>query len=335
MTKALSLYESRGEIQPRFGWEEMRQMAETVAKSRLFPMDANQILTLMMLSESEGIHPMRAMMTYDLIPGRPPSLKASVMLGRFQDAGGVVEWVETTNEVAEAIFSHPKSCPAGVRVRYTIDDAKMAALAGKDNWRKNPSDMLVARVITRGIRRALPGVIIGLYDADELPELVAPVSAEGTAHAKLVDKLKARREKPTNGHAAPSPQPEPAPEAEPDPEPDRSRLAQTEPATEWGQWVAEQVEACNVELRKYPVDGKMIRLHPRQLTNHLVKAGIGCGFIVEDFVLIDGKRSPKHCAIALGEAWKDDPSWFMGEVGKYLVEYIEAAAAKCRAINPE
>src|SRR5690606_39073208 len=58
---------------------------------------------------------------------------------------------------------------------YTIDQAKTAGLAGKDNWRKNPGDMLVARATTRAIKRHAPAVLLGLLVGDEA-EQVDPVS---------------------------------------------------------------------------------------------------------------------------------------------------------------
>ena len=53
---------------------------------------------------------------------------------------------------------------------FTIDEAKTAGLAGKDNWKKYPSDMLFARAISRGARRFTPGVFGGapVYTPDEL-----------------------------------------------------------------------------------------------------------------------------------------------------------------------
>lgn len=44
---------------------------------------------------------------------------------------------------------------------YTMEEAKTAGLAYKDNWKKNPSDMLFARALTRGARRFAPDAIGG------------------------------------------------------------------------------------------------------------------------------------------------------------------------------
>ena len=186
-----------------------------------------------------------------------------------------------------------------------------------------------------------------MYDVDELPDTVLAESKEGTQRARLMDRLKARHErseavlaaheKTTNGHAQPSeavepvivhPPPAEAATAAVEPEP-------REPSTEWGQWVTDAVEAANLELRKYPVDAKVVRIHARQLTNHLVKIGVNQGRIVEDFIAPNGKRDVKRCAAALGEMWIDDVSWFMAQAGIYLNDYIQAAAAKTTAVVSE
>ena len=59
---------------------------------------------------------------------------------------------------------------------YTIDEAKQAGLAGKDNWKKHPTDMMVARATTRAIKWFCPEALIGgAITADELDDVVSDV----------------------------------------------------------------------------------------------------------------------------------------------------------------
>jgi len=46
-------------------------------------------------------------------------------------------------------------------VTYSMEDAKTAGLAGKDNWKKNPEDMLVARATSRAVRRYCSDALVG------------------------------------------------------------------------------------------------------------------------------------------------------------------------------
>ena len=54
-----------------FAVPDMQTMAASVAKSRLFGLDEAQAFTLMLLAQSEGIHPVKAVQRYHVIQGRP------------------------------------------------------------------------------------------------------------------------------------------------------------------------------------------------------------------------------------------------------------------------
>lgn len=73
-----------------------------------------------------------------------------------QDTEMYLQWYEDDNEVGVAGF--------------TIQEAKDAGLAHKDNWKKYTSDMLFARAISRGARRFAPGIFGGspVYTPDEM-----------------------------------------------------------------------------------------------------------------------------------------------------------------------
>ncbi len=311
----------RTEIQPRYGWDEIRQLADETAKSGLFKMSAPQILVLMMIAESEGVHPIRALLMYDIIDGKP-ALKAVTMAAKFQQAGGIVEWHETTTEAASATFTHPSSCPAGIRVRYTIDDAKLAGLTGKDNWRKDPGSMLVARCISRGVRRCLPGVIMGIYEPDEIPE--APTAVEQSSRAKLVDTLKTRRERPlvdvvdAHGEVIEPPTPQ---ELVSEPKP---------AATPKTEWIAGELDEWNIDREKmaehHPeLGGLAKKVTPMQVVNHLVKVSVGTD---QSSLATAGKRDPAKVVAFMAELWTTDQEWIEEETRSYLAEIIAKATTK-------
>ena len=88
-------------------FEEMKGMADAIAKSKLFGMQTpEQVLALMAIAQAEGLHPAMAARDYHIIQGRP-ALKADAMLARFQNAGGKVDWKSYTDEKVTGIFSHP------------------------------------------------------------------------------------------------------------------------------------------------------------------------------------------------------------------------------------
>lgn len=159
-----------------FPYAEIQLMAETVCKSGLFGIrNIDQAMGLMMLCQAEGLHPMRAVAEYDIIQGKS-SLKAQAMLSRFQAAGGKIEWLQRTNEVCEAKFTHPNG--GEITIKWTMEDARRAKLStGKDNWQKYPRQMLSARVISEGVRATYPSVLLGHYTPEEVQdfEKISPI----------------------------------------------------------------------------------------------------------------------------------------------------------------
>lgn len=144
---------------------EIRTMAKSAAASKLFSAKAEeQVFTLMLVAQAENIHPMKALMAYDIINGQP-ALKASEALARYMDAGGKIKWIKSDETSAKAEFTHPSS--GSFEYEYTVKDATDAGLINKDNWKKNLKAMLRARCTSAGIRMSYPRCLNNMYTADE------------------------------------------------------------------------------------------------------------------------------------------------------------------------
>ena len=149
---------------------EMDRMADAIARSGLFGMKTkDQALALMIVAQSENRHPGSVAAEYHIIQGRP-ALKADAMLARFQQAGGVVEWVDYTEAKVSAKFSHSVNSPTPVLIEWTFAQATKAGLTGKDNWKNYPRQMLRARVVSEGVRTVYPAVCIGVYTPEEVQD---------------------------------------------------------------------------------------------------------------------------------------------------------------------
>ena len=156
---------------------EMQQMAEAIASSGLFgikrPVEA---MALMIVAQAEGRHPGSVAAEYHIIQGRP-ALKADAMLARFQQAGGRVAWADYTDTSVSAVFTHDAG--GSVKIEWTMDRAKKAGLASKDNWTKWPRQMLRARVISEGVRTCFPAVCVGVYTPEEVSDFDPPAARRG------------------------------------------------------------------------------------------------------------------------------------------------------------
>jgi len=174
-----------------FSFVEVQQMAQAIVQGGLFPhlKTPQAAISLMLLCQAEGLHPMQAIQRYHIVQGRPV-MRADAMQAAFQKAGGKVEWIERTPTRAAAIFSHPQG--GELEVEWTIEQATKANLTGKDVWRQHPRQMLSARVIGEGVRALYPGVCMGLYTPEEA-ENMPPVkpSAVGRPSAFLPEEVPA------------------------------------------------------------------------------------------------------------------------------------------------
>ena len=148
--------------------DHVRVMAKSASASKLFSAKAEeQVFTLMLIAQAENIHPMKALMAYDIIQGQP-ALKASEALARFMDCGGKIKWIKSDSESAKAEFTHPSS--GSFEYEYTVQDATEAGLINKDNWKKNLKAMLRARCTSAGIRMSYPRCLNNMYTADEVQD---------------------------------------------------------------------------------------------------------------------------------------------------------------------
>ena len=174
---------------------DLEKMARAVAASGLFPglRTVEQAITLCLLAEADGQHPVTGARDYHIISGRP-ALKADAMLARFQTAGGKVEWHEYSDHRVAARFSHPAG--GTVDIDWTLERAATAGLKS-ETWKKYPRALLRARVCSEGIRAVCPGVLQGMYTPEEVTDMVEsnppPPPAVDTVALSSQDRLTAMK----------------------------------------------------------------------------------------------------------------------------------------------
>lgn len=162
---------------------DLEKMAAAMAKSGLFGVkNSDQALALMLVAQAQGISPATACVDFDIINGKP-AMTARAMLARFQQAGGVIKWIEYTEDACEAEFSHTQ-CPTPIKIRWTMKDAVRAGIAGKDNYKKYPRQMLSSRVMSEGVDRCYPAASGGFYPPEVVQDFgrekdITPMSGAG------------------------------------------------------------------------------------------------------------------------------------------------------------
>jgi len=181
-------------ITPR-NYEDVSRLAMAVAKSGLYNVRGPDDAFVRIVTGIElGIGPMQALRTISVVSGKPV-MDASLIAALCMRHTECEHWrvVETTDARCTIETKHTRN---GVtRLTYTIEQAKLAGLTGKDNWKHYPSAMLRAPCTSALARIAYHDVVSGFYVPDEMgapeprqsqPELVVDAEPEPQRAAPYV-----------------------------------------------------------------------------------------------------------------------------------------------------
>jgi len=115
-------------------------------------------------AKARGIDTLTAIQTVSFIDGKP-IVDATMQRALAKRAGYRVRVIEATDRQATVVVLEGGD-EVG-RETFTMQDATRMGLAGKDNWKKNPRNMLVARATSNAIRWHAPEVLAGIGTEDE------------------------------------------------------------------------------------------------------------------------------------------------------------------------
>ena len=157
---------------------ELQVMADNVYQSGMFGLkNKNQVYTLMLIAQSEGLHPIEAVQQYNVINGLP-AMKTIEKHTRFNKSGGKLKWIETTDKIAKAEMTHP-SYDGVYLSEFTIEEANLMGLTNRDNWKKMPKKMLMARCLSSGINAIAPDCLGNVkYTVEDIQDGLIEIEAE-------------------------------------------------------------------------------------------------------------------------------------------------------------
>lgn len=144
--------------------------AERIIGSGILPKHLTKpgdVIATIIAGRELGLPAMVAVRSIHIVNGNVV-IAAQAQLGLAHSHGFRHRWIETTDKRAEIELSGGGLEPGSYA--FSIDDAKVAGLTGRDNWKKHPAAMLRARAISTAIRAHCPAVASGCYTADELSE---------------------------------------------------------------------------------------------------------------------------------------------------------------------
>ncbi len=160
-----------------------------------------------------GLTPMAALRSIDIISGTP-AMRAHALRGLVQSRGHDV-WVEDATPTRAVVKGHRKGSTQVQESAWTLDRARALGLLVRDNWKKQPQAMLVARATSELCRLIASDVLLGLpYSIEELSDETSEVTETPAAPKKVSRRAVAPAVEPPPLEEVPS---EPAPVAEADP----------------------------------------------------------------------------------------------------------------------
>ena len=171
------------------------RLAQALAKAgNLLPSayrnNPGAIILIQQWANARGIDTVTAIQTVSFIDGRPV-VDATMQRAMAEREGVRVKVVSADREQATVEIYRDGELMGSTT--YTMEDARAAGLDRKQNWQKNPVDMLVARATTRGIRWHAPSVMLGTFTEDEAEQfdpaaVLAPAVEDAPdADADVVD----------------------------------------------------------------------------------------------------------------------------------------------------
>lgn len=178
------------------------QMAQKLANTSFVPQSLRgkpgDITAAILAGQELGLKPMATLKSIDIIQGTP-ALRAHAMRAVVQKQGHQIELVESGPERC-IMRGRRKDSDTWQTVQWTTGRAQQLGLLNKDQWKKQPQTMLVARATGELCRLIASDALHGMpYVSEEL---------EGTVHAEI-----APQQAPLSVAAltAPMSQPEPTP----------------------------------------------------------------------------------------------------------------------------
>lgn len=144
-------------------------LAGTSFVPKAFQGRPDEITGAILAGRELNLPPMTALRAINLINGTP-ALEANAQRGLAIAAGIEFDLVESTATRC-VMRAKPKDRDRWTEVTWDIDRAQRMGLTGKDNWKKQPQSMLIARATSELCRLEAAHVLYGMpYSQEELKD---------------------------------------------------------------------------------------------------------------------------------------------------------------------
>ncbi len=151
-------------------WKLSQRVSNTVFVPTALRGKNESVLACIMYGAELGLGPMQALNSIHVIEGRT-AMSPELMRAMVARHGHRIDVIENSNTACE-VKGIRADTGSTATVRWTMEDAKMAGLAGKNNWKTYPRAMLLARATSELCRIVFPDIIAGLsYTPEEVASI--------------------------------------------------------------------------------------------------------------------------------------------------------------------
>lgn len=213
-----------------------KQIADRLVSTSFVPRTysgrADEAAAAIMTGREIGLSPLAALRAIDIIQGTP-AMRAITLRALVQSSGHEI-WVEESTATRAVVRGRRRGSDKVETSEWSIDRARSMQLLGKDNWKKQPTAMLLARATSELARLIAADVLLGLpYSVEELDDVEQPEAKQESLAPKRSTRT-ARRAPLPEREVAPEPVPESEPEAPAEEAPiDVEPPLPAEPVTDW------------------------------------------------------------------------------------------------------
>jgi len=148
------------------------QLAKGVFQSRLYPQLATPeaVWAIIIRGREMGLGALTALDTIVMIKGKP-ALSAHLIVARAKMHPECLYFqLVSSDETAAEWVTQRKGNPEPTRMRYTIEQAQLAGLAGRGNWEARPVELLRKTAAVQLARVEFPEAAIGMLSIEELDD---------------------------------------------------------------------------------------------------------------------------------------------------------------------
>lgn len=151
---------------------DLMQLGTALAQSGMFPhaKSAAGAVAIIECGRELGIKPVMALQTMAVIKGKL-SIESKALMALAKHNGIQIEVIKKNTNGCQLKFSRGSEKPH--TETFTMEDAKRAGLAQKENFKMYPEEMCYWRCGAKGLRVFDPGIGLGLYTKEEM-EVVEP-----------------------------------------------------------------------------------------------------------------------------------------------------------------